>query len=66
MSSIDPELGVRDSGSVPDTTLEQNGISRDDPDECEEDLGGSSAILNRKLQRDSSTKEADPSGRIFR
>lgn len=27
---------------------------------------GSSVVLNRMLQRDSSTKEADPSGMIFR
>jgi hypothetical protein len=39
----------------------------DDDDEEEEDYSiGGSPILNKALQRDSSTKEADPSGRIFR
>lgn len=35
-------------------------------EEIDEDSPHQSPILNRVLQRDSSTKEADPSGRIFR
>ena len=68
-----PSTNYRDVSS---TILEQDGkdnsLKTDKDKKHEENIDedslsdASSMILNRVLQRDSSTREADPSGRIFR